>query len=229
MHWHLNALAPKSLGKIQLGRPFTDGMMEIEDNMWRLRRVLRQLSIVAMLAVSFSGAGAQDKNMTLFQHNIETISNSWLLDLEVPSGLFDYSEFRMIWEKPEQFLEAAVQYIVDPKNPERSRLIAAYAMQKLPADEYFRFCDVVYEAYEAGTVNETILQTSMFPVYDFSTTTAENFARENVKNLLHKARVELIKREQAQLAGYVDRILSGKAAEDVLRMRSMGQLPARKQ
>ncbi len=163
--------------------------------------------------------------MELFQSNIETISNSSSLDLEVPDGLFSYAEFRAIWEKPEQFREAALRYITNPEHPERNRLIAAYAVQKLPVDEYFSFCEGIYEAYRSGTVNEPILQKAMFPVYNFDTKTVDNYARSDFNDLLVKVRMELERRGQATLVKRVDGVLSGKAAQDVKRLRDMGQLP----
>ena len=147
--------------------------------------------------------------------------------MDIPVSLFGFPEFREIWEQPERFKKAAIDYITNPANPDRNRKVALYAAHSLPIDDYVDLCEAIFAAYKNGSADLSLLDGSILPAFDFNTKIVENYEREDVRKLLSDFRQELIKLEKMKEASYIDTVLAGEVAISVAQLRCLGQLPTK--
>jgi hypothetical protein len=141
-------------------------------------------------------------------------------DLTAPGLLFRFQSFRTIYDHPKVYEQRAIEAIASPEVNETQKLIIVYAMQQLPVHDYVVFAQEVMRLCQEGGVPPIVLERAICPSYDWSTALAENYRSNNVRSFLTAAsRSGML---TAAMTAYVDRIITGKAMQDIREMRRDG-------
>lgn len=156
---------------------------------------------------------------TMFRDRMGRIEKK-VVDLTAPSDLFGSRDFIQVYEEPQKHVKDALELLKSDAG-KTAKLIAAYSMQKLPAPDYLKFVDAVLELRKTGRVSAKVYRTAVFPTLEWNTMLQENYADPAVIAFLKKARAAAKSDEDKK---YIDRILSGAAAQDVEDMRDSGTL-----
>lgn len=159
---------------------------------------------------------------TMFRDRMSRIEKK-VVDLTAPSDLFGSQDFIQVYEDPKRNVKDALGLLKSDAG-ETAKLIAAYSMQKLPVPDYLKFVDAVLELWKAGRVTAKVYRAAAFPTLEWNTTLQENYKDPAVIAFLKKARAAAKSDESRE---YIDRILSGAAAQDVEDMRDSGTLKPR--
>lgn len=168
---------------------------------------------------AFSAKVKTASTQTMFRERISRIEKK-VADLTAPSDLFGSRDFIQVYEEPKKHVKDALELLKSDAG-ETAKLIAAYSMQKLPVPDYLKFVDAVLELWKAGRVTAKVYRAAAFPTLEWNTTLQENYKDPSVIAFLKKARTAATSEESKS---YIDRILSGAAAQDVEDMRDSGTL-----
>lgn len=183
----------------------------------------RSLILAAIFGLTCSPAfSAKVKDVspqTMFRDRMSRIEKK-VVDLTALSDLFGSQDFIQVYEDPKRNVKDALGLLKSDAG-ETAKLIAAYSMQKLPIPDYLKFVDAVLELWKAGRVTAKVYQAAAFPTLEWNTTLQENYKDPAVIAFLKKARAAA-KSDESRT--YIDRILSGAAAQDVEDMRDSGTL-----
>lgn len=183
----------------------------------------RSLILAAIFGLAcspaFSAKVKAVSTRTMFRERISRIEKK-VVDLTAPSDLFGSRDFIQVYEEPKKHVKDALELLKSDAG-ETAKLIAAYSMLKLPVPDYLKFVDAVLELSKAGRVTAKVYRAAAFPMLEWNTTLQENYKDPAVIAFLKKARAAAKSDESRE---YIDRILSGAAAQDVEDMRDSGTL-----
>lgn len=180
-----------------------------------LAGILLLASLPALFAKEKTGSPK-----TMFRERVIRIEKR-VVDLTAPSDLFRSEDFIQVYEKPKDHVKEALELLASPDAGETGKLIAAYSMQKLPRPDYLKFLDATLALWKAGRVSVDVYWTAAFPTLEWNTTLQENYKDPAVAAFLKKARAAAKSEANKK---YIDRILSGVAAQDVEDMRDTGTI-----
>ena len=92
-------------------------------------------------------------------------------------------------------------------------------------DNRILFAEKLINLLEKGKISHRIFRKTLFIEYGWNTLFQEQFQQEKVRKIL--IRIRNSKFVETELKQYMDRILSGKALQDIKNMRADGMLPMR--
>ena len=146
-----------------------------------------------------------------------------IVDLTSIWDVFRSEIFKELYNNPEIHLTDVVNFLSNNQVSDTQKTIAALSIQNLPLPKFLLFAKKVLALREKGKISEQVFYTAVFPPYDWNTQLHENYTDKAVKELLLtiKASTAIDKETKA----YVDKIITGKALEDINRLVEMGQLP----
>lgn len=144
-------------------------------------------------------------------------------DLTWTGGLFGFPEFREIHARPEEWLESALLALSSEAVGEERKTIVALSMQGLPLPALVAFGERVLARLEAGLLSEDVFEQALFPTYDWNTTLQEQHGDPRVQRLLRQV-LDSPRVGERRKQIVKEAILSGRAKEDVLRLREVQQI-----
>lgn len=139
-----------------------------------------------------------------------------------PGALFGNPEFVRIHAAPMPLAAQALSLLARADATENQKLVAVYAMQKLPVKEYAAFVEKLLELRAAGKITRRVYRNGAFPSFEWSTALAENYGDPSVAAFLKKARDAASSESEKRM---IDSHLSGESAADIKKMREEGLLP----
>lgn len=156
------------------------------------------------------------KNMTNFVQQIKIIDKK-IVDLTWPGGLFEYEEFRQIYDNPESYYPLVCEAIKSSEFTEQQKIIIGHTMHGSDLSTFLPFAQYMLQILESGEVSQTIFDRMVFPTYDWNTTLIENYEKQEVSQFLQS----LLKSEKVSdyLKNLIlEDILTGKAKSYVNNM-----------
>ncbi|MBI2386430.1 MAG: hypothetical protein HYV14_10500 [Elusimicrobia bacterium] len=185
------------------------------------RTIACRVVLVAILGLAcppaFSAKVKAVSPQTMFRDRMSRIEKK-VVDLTAPSDLFRSPDFLQVYKDPKTYVEDSLEFLKSPDVSDTRKLIAAYSMQRLKTPDYLKFLDGVLGLLKTEKVSPNVFQTAAFPTLEWNTTLQENYKDPAVIAFLKKAKTVVKSDEDRK---YIDRILSGAAAQDVEDMRDM--------
>lgn len=141
-----------------------------------------------------------------------------------PNVLLQDRAFREVFEAPDNFAEEAAALYADPKQSLLNKEITGYAMQRLPLAKLVWLVSVVTDLVAKNAVPGKLLDQLAFPSFDWGTQLRENYEQREVRALLE--RIAGLEQLSEKRRDYIrERVLTGKAREEILELREAGQIP----
>lgn len=155
--------------------------------------------------------------MLNFGDTIKRIENQ-IGDLTWTGGLFEYQEFREIYNNPEKYLPEVYNALENPEYSEQQKTIMGLSMQGLTLPKFLLFANNTLRLLESGNVSRKVFEDVVFPTYDWNTKVVENYENPEVteflKSVLDSKEVGNRRKEIVR-----EQILTGKAKSYVLDLR----------
>ncbi|MBI5242251.1 MAG: hypothetical protein HY922_01050 [Elusimicrobia bacterium] len=186
-----------------------------------LKRNGRVAAILFMISYSSLLLAAAPVSQSAFEKTIANIEK-WVVDLTADAALFGSKEFINIYEHSTTYYGNVIVLLGKPGINDRQKVIAVFAMQRLPRKEYLLFLNVLLDLLEKDKINFFVYEAGPFPGFDWNTTLPENYKDPDIIAYLNKAKASS-KLSQERKA-YIGKILSGQAAQDVEDWRDMQQI-----
>ncbi len=158
-----------------------------------------------------------------YRQRIDAIALS-VGDLTIPDDLFRYREFIDVYENPGPFKDAASALYADPEVAALQKEIAGYSMQRLPVDRLVALGFHVADLTDRKIVSARLLDRLVFPPLNWGTQLIENYERPDARALMERlSRMDKLPESRRK---YIhEQVLTGRARQDVLELRGMGQIP----
>lgn len=159
--------------------------------------------------------------MSSFANKIRSIEEQ-IVDLTWPGGLFEYQEFREIYDNPANYFSEVSEALKSPDFTEQQKIIIGLSMQGINLPQFLSFAKYMLRLLESGAVSQKVFEHVVFPTYDWNTKIVENYEKHDVAQFLQSVleskevgdrRKEIIRKE----------VLTGKAKSYVLDMRQSGK------
>jgi hypothetical protein len=155
--------------------------------------------------------------MNKFIEKILIIENK-IVDLTWPGGLFEYEEFREIYNNSEIYSSDARKYIASDNTTEQQKIIIGYSMQGLENIKFLLFAKAMLELLNNDLISKNIFDEIIFPVYEWNTYIPENYSDNDVnlflKSVLLSKKVSSITKEYI-----INEIFTGNAKLDILEIK----------
>jgi len=144
-----------------------------------------------------------------FKETIDTIEKR-VVDLTAAVDLFNVKEFINLFESPELYKSDALNFLSTDSNSTQQKMIAIYAMQKLPANEYINFFIRMTSMYLNDSLADDYLLLLVIAA-DFSSGSPiiRNYDNNEVVIALNKIKSD--RKTSDNLKKWIDKILSGKS------------------
>lgn len=146
---------------------------------------------------------------------------------EIPGQLTLSPAFTAVWKNAGAYRDVALPVLSGADIDERKKLILAYAIQALCLQDLLELDRQALMYWKRGAISTAVLDTLLFPVYDWNTIIQQNYRNPEVTALLRKIQQEQVYAQNAARASYVAEVISGQAAKDIERLRRDGQLERR--
>lgn len=159
--------------------------------------------------------------MSSFANKIRSIEEQ-IVDLTWPGGLFEYQEFRKIYDNPASYFSEVSEALKSPDFTEQQKIMIGLSMQGINLPQFLSFAKYTLRLLESGAVSQKVFEHVVFPTYDWNTKIVENYEKHDVAQFLQSVleskevgdrRKEIIRKE----------VLTGKAKSYVLDKRQAGK------
>ena len=110
--------------------------------------------------------------------------------------------------------------IADPRASADAKRVAVLVMQCLPIDEYVDFLRLTFENVRAGRCPESVLSKAIFPGADWGFVVAENYQRDDVRELLLSIEASSVGGDA--MHAKIESIFDGHTAEYLKHLRETG-------
>lgn len=159
--------------------------------------------------------------MLIFNNKIKIIDER-IVDLTWPGGLFEYQEFREIYDNSTDYFSQACEALKNPDFTEQQKIIVGFSMQGSNLSLFLSFAKYTLQLLESSKITQRVFECVVFPTYDWNTIIVENYDNHDIAQFLHSVlqskdvsdrRKEIIRKE----------VLTGKAKSYVLDMRHNGR------
>jgi hypothetical protein len=178
--------------------------------------------ILFSLMLAHAALAGESNSYHEYQQKIQAI-NQRMYDWVATSDLWNNTNFITLYEKPKRYEERAFKFLGDTNNTDECKWVVVFSLQKSPLKSYVDYETKLLHLADSGKVSKKLLNRAVFPELAWSTKIQLHFEQPDVKRLLGEiARSDSITKENKE---YVQRILSGKAREDIYDLREGRQLP----
>jgi len=141
--------------------------------------------------------------------------------LEVPDELFASDAFVAIYERPSAYLAPAFTLIERNDTDAHPKKIIAYAMQKLPPEQFVEFITAVVASLEQGKTSVEVLETAAFPAFNWGNQTLVIHYQDPAVRALLRRILALPTLSQSSQAYIAEDIFTGKAKRNYLEYMDM--------
>jgi len=162
-------------------------------------------------------------DLVQFKQRIDEIARA-AGDLTTPDDLFRVKRFLEVYEAPSPFVTAAAGLYADPTETRLHKEITGYSMQRLPVDQLVWLVSQVAQLASEGKVDPRLVDRLAFPPLNWRVQLIMNYNQPNVRNLLERL-AQMPELSEERRAHIRDQVLTGRAREEVLELREMGQIP----
>lgn len=157
--------------------------------------------------------------MTDFAQQIKDIDKQ-IVDLTWPGGLFEYEEFRQIYENSTSYYSIACQALSSTEYTEQQKIIIGHSMHGSELSQFLSLAKYVLELLESGKVSLEVFERVAFPTYDWNTSIAKNYDKQDVAQFLYSV-LKSNKVDERRKEIIREKILTGKAKSNVSKWQFM--------
>ena len=144
-------------------------------------------------------------------------------DLTAYPDVWRSNKFHYLFKNISLYIKDSLEVLSSEKLTDTEKHVVILAVQGLDLDNRILFAEKLINLLEKGKISHRIFRKTLFIEYSWSTLFQKQFQQEKVQKLL--IRIRNSKFVETELKQYIDRILSGKALQDIEEMRANGMLP----
>ncbi len=144
-------------------------------------------------------------------------------DLTSSYDVWHSNKFHYIFKNISFYIKDALEVLSSEKFTNTEKHVVILAVQGLDLGNRILFAERLTNLLEKRKVSHRIFRKTLFIEYNWNTMFQEQFQQKKVRKLL--VRIRNSKFVETELKQYMDRILSGKALQDIKNMRADGMLP----
>jgi hypothetical protein len=146
-------------------------------------------------------------------------------DLTAYPDVWRSNKFHYLFKNINLYIKDSLEVLSSKNFTDVEKHVVILAVQGLNLDNRISFAEKLINLLEKGKISHRIFRKTLFIEYGWNTLFQEQFQQEKVRKIL--IRIRNSKFVETELKQYMDRILSGKAFQDIKNMRADGMLPMR--
>ncbi|NJO18454.1 MAG: hypothetical protein HC877_22780 [Thioploca sp.] len=146
-----------------------------------------------------------------------------IVDLTSIWDVFRSEIFKDLYEHPEVYLTDVINLLSNAQVNDTQKTIAALSVQNLSLPKFLFFAKQVLNLREENKISAKVFSIAVFPPYDWNIKLQENYTNKTVIEFLSIVKSSSTVDKETQ--EYVEKIITGKALEDIHQLTEMGQLP----
>lgn len=143
---------------------------------------------------------------------------------EIQSTVISSKAFSEVWNGADRYAPLSLSLFSDQHFPNEQKRILALGIQNAGFRKMLGIWKSSFELWEKGKITSDLLDTILFPGYDWSVKLQENYQNKDARVLLEKVRSSNLYQGNPNRSKYVEDVISGRAARDVEQLRKDGQL-----
>jgi hypothetical protein len=144
-------------------------------------------------------------------------------DLTASPDIWRSEKFHYLFKNINLYIKDSLEVLSSEKFTDLEKHVVILAVQGLDLDNRILFAEKLTHLLEKGKISPRIFRKTLFIEYGWNTLFQEQFQQKKVQNLL--IRIRNSESVETGLKQYINRILSGKALQDIEDMRADGMLP----
>ena len=144
-------------------------------------------------------------------------------DLTASPDIWISEKFHYLFKNINLYIKDSLEVLSSDKFTDLEKHVVILAVQGLDLDNRILFAEKLTDLLEKGKTSPRIFRKTLFIEYGWNTLFQEQFQQKKVQNLLRRIRNS--KSVETELKRYINRILSGKALQNIEDMRADGMLP----
>lgn len=125
------------------------------------------------------------QNITNFAQQIKAIDRK-IVDLSIPSDLFEHEEFRKIHKNPEDYYPIVFKALKSSEYTDQQKMIIGHSMHGSDLDQFLSLAKYSLQLLESGEISKIVFDRMIFPTYEWNSTIIKNYDKEEVSIFLQQ-------------------------------------------